>query len=216
MILLEKSCFFSYIIDFLMGTWMLIKIWKYWYASNIGIPITKSITVHNNHQKLEAGLLSTRDTDWDKYLEDQLQAAQKFHCPLPPKPKGWISTESCWWWWRGAGGMLTIFPFWPTSRLRSQSGFAGMESMKRNTGHTQESMLNWHRLMHIHSSPHPPFFWGGGGNTTCLIYYCIRTVDYMSSLYQDYCCFSQNLINQLHLGLTDPVIALLVPDFSNH
>lgn len=37
-------------------------------------------------------------------------------------------------------------------RLRSQSSFAGMEPMKRDTGHPQEGMLSWHRLMHLHSS----------------------------------------------------------------
>lgn len=61
-------------------------------------------------------------------------------------------------------------------RLRSQSGFAGMEPMKRNTGHPQEGMLSWHWLMHLHSSL---FFFPWIG----LIYGSIRTVDCISYLY---------------------------------
>lgn len=112
-----------------------------------------------------------------------ITSSPEFHCPLPHEPKGLISTASCWWWWRGAGRMLTIFPFWPTSRLRSQRGFAGMEPEKKHRPHTGmcAELAGWCMcflpLTHTFLS-------------VCLIYNLIRTLDYVIwSLHWNHCFF---------------------------
>lgn len=83
-------------------------------------------------------------------------------------------------------------------RLRSQSSFAGMEPMKRNTGHPQEGMLSWHRLMHLHSSlsfffPRPVWFMIQLEQQTVYLIFILK-----------YCCYPWDLIKIASFGTYRP------------
>lgn len=108
-----------------MGTWMQIK------YENTSMP---AVQLLNQSQFLiiiqnwELGYCP--DKRQTGIFGRPVRSSTEFHCPLPHEPKGLISTESCWWWWRGAGGMLTIFPFWPTPAWDHKAALQGWSPWK--------------------------------------------------------------------------------------
>lgn len=162
-----------------MGTWMQIK---YENTSTPAVQLLNQSQFLIIIQNWELGYCPDK-----RQIEIFGRASYKQHrIPLstPTWAQGLIPTESCWWWWRGAGGMLIIFPFWPTSEITKQlcrDGAHG-KAYRPPTGRYAE-------LTQTDASAFFSFFF----SWACLIYDSIRTADCISYLYIEALLLSMRL-----------------------